>query len=860
MWPADPKIGPQLTYGVFGNGVALLNDNASLKVLDFPRLRDHGPRLHLIANSSRVLAEPQPASCENDDISVYNAAHRPLGEVGASDDVLVGLALEAEPFRKKVGQDPTIGTLVGEILLGTGAYAEPVVVNGKKLRPKAKNNVVDVKALVHGTSEGAVKVAPLIPKKKNLLHLEDPDLLTKRIVDTLNEDLLATYQVLWPILQIATCSESRLIAVRGQTRCCFLYVEWNNDPGQKGVQLKFAFEILNEGAGWADLIFSSWRFAMADISGKISIYDFDCVGGNWKYEHTRQIDPTLYDPLDWSHWLRIIWPTDSTYMLLFRRRAAYYVSSEKTADGESTATKLVSTHSWSYFQDVAMVGSNIFLLTSKELIWLQSTEREPMKRLLSWKHFLDDADPSTRLNVSPLGANTFALSVYTKEVPFVVTYTFGFVDEKPCSVYDPYVLYTSQGEGIAHFALLESTIGGGNEGPFANGFEITTDSGVNFVSFCGSEKRGFRLVVSTVEASSPAAPTSTKPAAWPKVFTEKELARIYSLFFGRTDRDQSESQRSTDTAERQKSDSNNVGVVIPDSQVEAPSSEEALPQNKSINEQIDVVQNFAFELGSELKSVLDIDLEDLDYPQYHTLASVAERIPMDVTDLREFDSMLQQLSEYCEDQGGRLDFSSTGLLVPESELSPTSLSCEYLASVMKDSNTESRWRAAVILVLCLVKAQTMKIESQHEQLIEEELRGCSEDLKEIFDEWQVHSSPEQMSISQAEMTSTPLATQNSQLPVKSQKSAKKGLLHQALTQNSQALKLKSSSLPSVEKDKAPDNRESSQNSEILFLSQFDSSQESLGGSQPMSSQNSSQSQTLAREGPKRKKKKKGGFA
>lgn len=882
MWPANEKIGPQLTYGISGNGVLnLLESRAnSLPSLHFPRLRHHGPHLHLIANSTRQIAPTSLPEEQRNEASIYKSHLGPLKDVAVPENVITSLALEAAPLQDHIGQDPSIGSHLRLVHLGTGAYTDRVLVDGQYVTPKTKTNVLDVEGVVFVAPPGIINVAPILPKRRNLLHSSNPQLLKKTLVDTVALDLAAEYAIPWPIKQVEVCNELRLVAVRGEVQCCFLSFRWSNEPTEKGAKLTKAFEVSNSSSAWSQIVFNSGRFALVHVDGSIDIWLFSQTDGEWDYKMQSKVDPHIYDPLDWSLWKRVCWPIDAEYLVLFCRKSAHFIDLQpliEETEVVSTVKRLVTTHYWSHLQDVAIAGSYIFLLTSKELIWLETEKQNPLKRLLSWKHYLDDADSSLRLSICALSSSeTFLLSVYSRVTPIVITYTFGVLNGKPCSLRDPYVLYTTKNDGIAHMAVGESVLLDSEPAPMMYCFEIGLDAQVNFYNFCGAEDWKFKAREEEVRGNRHTVNFTTEA---PKVFTCEELQRIFSHFTSlsavsndRKDKiDSSVTERIT-----QKAITDNNGSLINElssagqpsaSKADDPVDDSDIDSGSPTPEQIDAVQNYAFELGADMRGIFDTDISELQYPQYHSLAAIAQRIPSNVTDLKEFDSMVQQLGEFCDENGGHLELANMGLFERgKGAKKHEPLSADRLASILADLNQSSNIKAAVILVLSLVKAYSVEVESQHKQLIQDELEECSEDLVGIFQEWLAHSpknqSVEQLNMAGSKVGVTSAHTLHSQ---KKPKQEKKELLKRALTQSSQAFKLDSQLVP-IESEKIdvkidPSLRlPSSQMSDTLFMSQFASSQESLDGDSPFSSQISLGSQSHSQLGPRKKKKKKGGFA
>lgn len=891
MWPAKENLGPQLTYGVLGNGLATRDSLPSHlgPFLKFPRLRDRGPHLHLIEHSSRTLAPGIPPEDIDTKLSVYSTHHRHPNDVDVPEDVAASLAIEARPLRDGIALDPTTGKLAIIFELRTDRLSDMAYCyDALNLLDFTKSSST-LQATAFITGSGKLKVMPLLVKKRNIFDTESMEKLKKLPIDYVCEKHGFELQISWPVKHIVASADGKLLAVRGHGECCIFSVKWDLEKNR--INVRKEFNIKNTGSEWSEVVFNTSSLAFVNTRGVITMYKFQRTKKGYQHELLSEIDPSIYAPLDWSSWKRVCWPLDANYIILFSRKSAHYIEMNTDDMGKRVVKKLVTTHYWSHFQDVAIVNSNIFLFTSKELIWLLTTLEAPFKRILSWKHYLDDSDASLKLSVCSNKSGTYTLSVYSHETPIIIAYTFGTVDGRPCSVLDPFVLYMSDSSGVAHLSVAESLIEADDLSPLANCIEISCDAEVKFLNLCTSKNKKVRTDDSMHKN------ITSKPFKPLRIFSARELDLVYKYFLDPNSTEENcdfekdtleiavkpASGASESSGFSQKMITASDGVedtTIADLQIM--STDSNTNSKLEFRQQIDVVQNYAFELGSELKTFFnkenthdqepqeedtneqknaDLEITGTLYPQYHTLASLAENIPTDVTNLKEFDSMLHQLNEYCEDQGGRLEFGNSTLMKGSLD---SSVSSEFIHDNILKLEDPARAKVAVILALCMIRAHCTNIAKRHKELITKELEGCSEDLKDIFGEWPAHEPESFRSQTQNGAQSQPqVQTQNSK--------GKKGLLHRALTQSSQAFQVTSTPRvgsngsskqeSSLKIKTSQSSQEQSQESDTLFISQFQSTQESLG-SEPFSSQVGG-SQSLKRSsqlGPRRKKKKKGGFA
>lgn len=184
-------------------------------------------------------------------------------------------------------------------------------------------------------------------------------------------------------------------------------------------------------AEYVDVAFNPWnhhQFAAITAEGLVSVHD---IGRDHKLATVFQHD----EPSDeLSKWRRVAWRHAGAVLVFSRAECRELVV------GQPPARTIISAGTWLSMRDyVGVDASTAFLLTSKEVVWVDPTS---MKRLVAWKHFLDATDPSLRMAVCRV-SDAYVVTVYTRVSPVVIAFTFGHDNDMPCVLRDPYILELS---------------------------------------------------------------------------------------------------------------------------------------------------------------------------------------------------------------------------------------------------------------------------------------------------------------------------------------------------------------------------------------------------------------------------------
>lgn len=849
MWPSKQHLGVQLAYGLYGNGIVVpedgslsLEDLPSLKPqIQFPRLRDQGPKLRPIENSEWLLPTTLASLLPQLSRSMAWFRKRSHSTIYAPDLITAALASELAPIIDNIGHDPTKGDITASLDLGIGAFADPIVVGGQRCLPKVKNGILHIKgvAYVCGDENTDLFVAPLLPKKHIIIDLDTEKEEESLFPNALVEPKYACCRFLTTISQIQPSPTFPIIAVRCKTQIYFAKFLWLNDPDEKGISL----EILPISINCADVggeEFSHVQFspcnknevAVIDQRGHISIYAL-YYDQEWTIELLSNSSMSgveegakslsIYDPEELSAWKNVIWTPDACSIIAFSRREARLFYLEKSEALESH--QIVTANLWAQIWDVKTCQGYVFLLTSMEIIFLKFDEKHILKRLVSWKHFLDKENSTFRLKVCEGGLqDLFICSVYSKDMPIAMIYTFGFHDGKAVLLRDPYCIET-RGDCLDFFV---------NRLPYNEKSDLVfytlelSKNACRFAVFHGN--RSLKLNNPQFKISSS---DLEKDASRSNVFefiSKVEASNAFRSF--------SVLSRMTHENDEIWDDSATVKA----------------------NNQIQIVQNYASRLGHDIKKRLKISdddnidvssqniMDDVSYiPRFSPLSSIADCVPVTISDMEEFDSMVDQLAEFYDTCGIELNNDIREYF---EELNLANEQVQALQNSLKQVFPQhpNATQAAMILASSLLKVSNYDIESRLHYMYRQEVQSCDAELSAMFDEWDILTTRERPKSAPPTMDTK-----------------KRGLLHRALTQNSQQYH---STQASQVSQVSQTSQASSNSIPYGTRSQTNPSQGASSHPAPplvTSSQNTvKKSQPLKRVGSQassqKKKKKKGGFA
>lgn len=872
MWPAKRDLGSQITYGVSGNGLVVPEQSGPSTYrpkLLFPRLRDDGLLLNPIMNSKvQLLGKNEEKTHLPTPFRPHNA--RTKYPTSAPEEVVISMMNEAAVLDEPLVIDPKKGSTTAVFEIGTGGYSYLIFIDGKRKFPKAKNSFVQMQAIAYvtGSDRNVLNVAALMPRKKQLYGIDDSQdhqltPLKKVLVGFPKHTIQCRFPV--EIMQVKPFHHDKLLAVRTRMDVTVLEYSWKNDPGDKGIVLKKLGVVTSaqlDGKTFAHLEVNPLvksEFLTIDEQGSIGI---------WNCNVTSQIEPisrTTYiaaskKPEEFSSWRKAFWSRDGQRILLFSRTSIYQIH----LSGDFKRDKVVTAQMWSHVQDVVEAGPFAFILTSKEIIWTEMADKIPLRRLVSWKHFLDDTDVSSRLSLVPCeGNNTFVCAVYSRQSPLIMIYTFGFVNERPCSLRDPYYI-TASSKQLVEVCLSKSAFTGEGEQTLVNLLEVGKQGEVCFSVLAGSRKKAFKKLKSTRE------PDCDLPA--PILFSKIQINEAITAFHHYSSKNILKQDSGTQNDEE--------------------------TQNEEDKDQDDLIQEFASRLGSEIHLYFDVsgqqsndsenqaliqnNFANTDVKVRVPLESVAGYVPLCILDFEQFDNMIEQLALHYISLGLSLENIMEIVMEKYRQKFPTfDGKCTTVKSFRKILGKMFKKEphldtAAILLASRLIQVAEQQSSSRLQAALDEVISLASSEVKSILNEWDEPQQEQEQSTKTSQFLQSPsvpiVNTQsNAQSRVKT-KTGRNGLLHRALTQS----QISASQAPNTANQNG---QASSPLSSQAFThsSEIPPTQIALGTSQPTqvshslpplisvspSSSQSSQS-GLKRSGPQslsqKRKKRKGGFA
>lgn len=800
MWPHKKGLGNRLSYGVYGNAIVsidsvieaqnqdqLANTNITIPHNDFemskksipmmfPRLNDETVELTPKQNSNQKLVENQ-ISKFNINSSMANTINSPINPPKGKlpkelsnntyipQDIIRAYMFESKSLTSNMAYDPIHGDLLQTF----------------DIFVKSEDAYVDLMTFVTGESLSILNITTYESKDDCIV-------------------LSPAYQIDFcdPILQIEVSDKIDgvgLVAVRTGAKVYILNICLDKLTYIEVIPNVVLF-VLGEisadclaGNVLADVRFSSndsRKVAVVDIKGNLTVWYVNKTVPSIRKFIKEQFVKELSDSQSLSNWRRICWLPLCDHLLIISRVEILKVM----PNSESSGKIIVTSNTWSRIRDVNVVDEYMFLLTSKELIWFSANDS--MTRLLSWKHFLDDSDPSLKFKVVETSPKVFTCFLYSQVNPLVIVYSFGFKGNKPYSLRDPYYFRKSSD----NYDLRQINITKTEDALLI--FELTTGLAIHLRRLISKNENDIsnslfhsKLVDSSV---------NKHRTNYLKQFSKKEIKKMIPQF-------------------------SNIGEH----------------DCTTASQQIDLIQRYAYELGNGFAQMGNSQAAQ--QLNYFSLYEVCNSVPLGVTDLLELDDMIVQLENSLPPERLKVkslinnSFIRRNKFINKKETNTHIYDIyQMLEQIYPTHNKPSSKLAASILIgLSLIKCQYES--NDLKEKLQKSIANAPEKVQTLLNEWDEEDNNDN---SQTEgLTPTQhdsqfmIPTIKSSIPalrVNSQPS----LRQQVLTQNSQTQTLLPSSL----------------NSTVPSISSFPS-QRSISS---QGSQSKSGSQ------PKKKRKKKGGFA
>lgn len=872
MWPHKSGLGIQLSYGVDGNGIFVrqkatdsenTNNGNPGPNLSFPRIQTDSKILYRSHHTSKLLVPAQTSTFD-----LNSKVYKDLENVYVPEEILKSYMIESKSLTSAIVFDPTVGSLF--------EFHDARMKKGKRYGK--------VLAYVTGDTGTILNISAVMEEEgtsHKLPKLSTPYQvsLSEPIKQIHFSKLQETFDFIPSYLLIRTDSNIYILNVLRTT---------------SGIELTLIDEInthkLN-GPAFADVCFNPWdftQFAVIDIKGNFGIWNIST-----NISHVNKLSlhfkdtETIPDVAELSNWKRITWAHNHENILIATRSSLtqiHLTPSSTNTTPEVSLTRII-TSSWSKILDFKRANKYSFLLTSKELIWLSLVNETPT-RIISWKHFLDEKDPSLKLEITQTNKNPeFMCTIYSQSRLLLFIYTFGLRDSVPFSMHDPYYIRTTTGLMKVEVCKLNrefyhplddveyDTEEEKEDTDISKSFglfELKTDLQLSIDILTHSPNIGNATASvnsSTSNSSNPSSKEST-----PAQETKRNSRRSFKKLL--------------------KSEIEDLSAKIKD-------KKNNIPIDTST---IQMVQDYAFKLGNGIEAFKS------NPSSFLSLTDISKDIPQMIDEVSEFDTMIDQLSSYYKENDistinflktpilqGKIGDDNNALKISNVNDLTNSMTATYFQGELKKFNDENDIKqASMLLGSSLIRAKSIPSTSKKsdmDSLLQEELKVAPSKIQNILSNWGNEGSTvneeindnfrtSQMTVPDIVTSSMPTLRLSSQLEPPSQRLKRKKSTNSRISQLSQ---LSQSRIHTPSKHRSTKTQIPSQLSQtsrqflgMELTSPMASSQGASQLSPPIQTQTQTQSQSYSQsqsqsqssqirfsQGSQRlfkKKKKKGGFA
>lgn len=724
MWPYKNGLGIRLSYGVDGGGIVVVgrrdesspqdeadleNGHAKLRsTLDVPRGNDSHYFLNEVIGSflELVMSQLSPEMHGHNNLQTTQIMNTYI-----PGNILASYGVESQTLMSNVAYDPTYGRLFE-------------VFEVRNVRGKAK-------ALAFVTGDiGNILNLTMIGSRSRQLHVEGSKTAVKHpdFGEPLQIDLSETIKQIASPASILDPKPPYLL-IRTRLKIYVLRCS-KSKAGQKArIETDVQGHIsVNDLAGYdfADVSFSPYdcnQISIIDIKGNFGIWSIckTSLGPNFKrmdFGTSSTAKPTVHDASELSSWNRICWELDSDHLLVISRSSVLQFAIDK--EKNLSSKKLVTSNTWSKIQDFHLVNKNAFLLTSKELIWFSSTNS--LERLMSWKHFLADLDPSLKLHVTAIEDNRFVCLIISEMHPLIFVYNFGLRDGKPVSLYDPYIIRKSGGHGnlkqVALYALADFNCLTKSESykyDLYVMFQLTTDYRLSTTTYANQEnlKECTSEIDGVIIKTDPKNHEYGRNALDATKYTKSQITKLIDLM---------------DCHEY--------------------TSEDA---------QIESIRNYAFSLGEGVAKLNNFKGElRREYPSFLSLLDISKDIPVAIENVSEVDTMVEQLALFYEDKNIKVSSLINNSLIRDSKLAKalrpkrenrniedlshlvdSVFSRELLKEFNKSVNIK---KTSILLGTSLIKAKSEELSKFYTKSLERLLNSVPTSIKSVLGDWDTASA------------------------------------------------------------------------------------------------------------------------
>lgn len=779
MWPSKEGLGVQLSYGVNGNGLVVSNENPNSSTykrfprLEFPRKRNQGITLNKIGKSNIVLVNEQTSSFDlnskvynNLQTAVASQAHQPKrkmysdSNVYVPEEILKSYLIESKSLTSTIAYDPTFGQMFAIFDI------------------RSRSGLTSSKAIAYVTGETGtiLNISILKYEAKELLNNKKESVDVNALIPLLADPFQVSLSE--PIKQIEHCKLKDsfdyippYLIIRSDSK---IYVLNCFKGKSQHYNSLIELDILGElqttdlmGFNFADVAFNPWistQFGVVDVKGNFSIWNInskkEVLTKLKKLDSKRKtsaeepdfalkINSTIYDVAELSNWKRITWSYDYNHIFVISRSSL----TQFELTPELSSQKLVTSDTWSRIQDINKNPESMnyaFMLTSKELVWFEISN--PLRRLMSWKHFLDDKDPSLKLQISEYdNYSKFVCIVYSQIRPIILVYNFGIKDGLPYSLKDPYYIRKSSDKKGNKTGQMRQVFLTELNKQFYSSIKDDVDHTTTDSTFPK------HMVMGLFELSTDLGLTINLYNSTANLYLNKSLIKSDNL-------DTSSSCESSSNFEHDHKSRNKLSYFKQFSKSDFGLITKGLECDTNAikgDEEIKVVQDYAFRLGegamqlndawTKLKTGDDISFNN--DPYYLSLTDISSNLPLSISDITEFDSMIEQLSSFYETKDITVSNQVSKSFLERLELFADHLKSDVslytvndISSILKKSySSEALQRynhssilkkISILIGASLIKAKTNGLGKYYLEKLDLNIKSASTEVLSIFNDWE----------------------------------------------------------------------------------------------------------------------------
>lgn len=734
MWPHKNGLGIRLSYGIDGGGIVVVqqdenpekggdDDNVNCdqtrlsSKVDIPRGNDPYCVLNEVTGSylELVMSQLSPEMI----FGPRNHTTNKITNTYVPENILASYGVESQTLMSVVAYDPTFGCLF-----------EVLDVRNRRSKVKAMafvtgeiGNIFNISVIDSQIRDVQMNGSSLVssvthPDIAEPLQIDLSEPIKQIIASKTVSDVLPQYILIRTSLKVylIRCYKSKSEATVPIILHVHGHISVNDLAGCDFVDVSFSPHDHNQ-------------FSIVDAKGNFGIWNILKPDSLTKFKRltfakSSTAKPTIEDSSELSSWKKICWELDNNHLLVISRSSVVQFVID---DNENLSSKkLVTSNTWSKIQDFRCIKENLFLLTSKELIWFSLSNS--LERLMSWKHFLDDTDPSLKLHVTPLKGNRFVCLIFSEMHPLIFVYNFGLKGGKPISLHDPYVIRKRGENGnlkqVALYALADfkgqDTDEDSEFSKYAL-FQMTTDYCLSITTYSNENNLKMKSLESwKTRIQSDAKNHEFKRNALDVTkYTKAQVSKLINLM----------------------------------------EMYERLPED----EQIESIRNYAFSLGEGVVKLNSLDGDsNQEYPSFLSLLDIAKDIPISIENVSEVDIMIEQLALFYEHKNIQVSSLINSSLIKNNKLATKSNSetdqnkniediLHLVGSVFSDkllkkfNDSINLNKLSIILGTSLIKAKSKELSEFYNKSFEKLIETAPTSVKSLLEEWDV-ATPEINSI------------------------------------------------------------------------------------------------------------------